>query len=193
MQVPAFTEMVTRVQKGGPDSWTALLGQLGPRLVAYFERLGVDHHFAEDLTQEVLATVYRKLDELRDPERFVAWVRMIARNRMRSRLRRVRFTEVLAEEGPVEDKDTLRALYGEDLRRVVFEEVHGFGPTARRMLELRLLEDRSPSEIATIMGIPRDLFRRRFHVALKALRRRMMTRIDDAVCPRGADRGSGSV
>jgi RNA polymerase sigma-70 factor (ECF subfamily) len=179
MQVPAFAEMFARLHEGKPDSWGALLSQLAPRLIAYFERLGIDHHFAEDLTQEVLATVYRKLDELRDPARFGSWVRMIARNRMRSRMRRMRFTEILEESDPVEVRDALWRLHAADLRRLVGEEVQRLGPNARRMLELKLLEDRSPSEIAAIMGIPRDLFRRRFHVAIKALRQRMTSRIGD--------------
>jgi RNA polymerase sigma factor (sigma-70 family) len=180
MHVPTFAEMITRLHEGQSDSWAALLEQLAPRLVGFFERDGIDHHLAEDMTQDVLATVFRKLDELRDPRGFASWVRTIARNRMRSRLRRIRFTEVLDEDEFVESKDGLSRLYDEDLRRLVCEEVRRFGPSARRMLELKLLEDRSPDEIIGIMGISRDHFRRRFHVAIKALRQRVKSRMNGA-------------
>lgn len=159
-----------------------LLEQLAPRLVGFFERDGVDHHLAEDMTQEVLETVFRKLGELRDPRRFTSWVHMIAKNRMRSRLRRIRFTEVLDEEEDerIGSRDGLSRIYDSDLRRLVCEEVRRFGATARRMLELRLLEDRSPSEIVTILGMTPEGFRKRFHVAIKVLRERVRSRMDGA-------------
>jgi RNA polymerase sigma factor (sigma-70 family) len=178
--VPAtFSEVIARLHRG-QDSWSELLGQLAPRLVGLFERDGIDHHLAEDIAQDVLETIFRKLRELRDPRRFNSWVRMIARNRMRSRLRRVRFTEVLEDAERVDERDGLSRLYDDDLRRLVCEEVRRFGAGARRMLELKLLEDRSPSEIVAIMGISPDCFRKRFHVAIKALRERMRSRIDGA-------------
>jgi RNA polymerase sigma-70 factor (ECF subfamily) len=186
MDAPALAEMITSLHEGRPDSWTALLDRIAPRLIGYFERDGIDHHLAEDLTQEVLETVFRKLDELRDPLRFAAWLRMIARNRLRSRIRTLRYTEALWEEEPIESRDGLSRLYGDDLRRLVREEVRRFGPTARRMLELRLLEDHSPDEIVSIMGITRDHFRRRFHVAIKALRERVQCRMTGAARAEGA-------
>src|SRR6476660_9559239 len=98
MAPPTLSDVIARLHEGQQDSWTVLLDQLAPRLVGFFERDGVDHHLAEDMTQEVLETVFRKLSELRDPAHFGSWVRMIARNRMRSRLRRRRFTEALEED-----------------------------------------------------------------------------------------------
>jgi RNA polymerase sigma-70 factor, ECF subfamily len=190
MQAPAFAELITGLHQGRPDTWTILIDQLAPRLLGWFEKDGIDHHLAEDLTQDVLETVFRKLDELRDPRRFGAWVRMIARNRLRSRMRRLRYTEVLDDEDPVEWRDGLSRLYGDDLRRLVREEVLRFGPVARRMLELRLLDDRSPDEIVAIMGITRDHYRRRFHVAIKTLRQRVSNRIDDVLLPRREQRSS---
>lgn len=178
MQVQAVAAMFSRLHGGEPGAWAALVSELAPQVIGYLERLGVDHHQAEDLTQEVLGTVYRKLAELRDPMRFFGWVKMIARNRMRSRLRRTRFTEILDEETPIERPDALIGLQGDELRRVVSEELGRFRAPVRRMLELKLLEDRSPTEVAEILGMPRELFRRRFHLALKALRVRMARRID---------------
>jgi RNA polymerase sigma-70 factor (ECF subfamily) len=180
MDPPELAEMITSLHEGRPDSWRALLDQIAPRLIGFFEKERIDHHLAEDLTQEVLETVFRKLDELRDPLRFAAWLKMIARNRLRSRIRTLRYTEALWEEEPIESRDGLSRLYGDDLRRLVREEVRRFGPTARRMLELRLLEDQSPDEIASIMGITREHFRRRFHVAIKALRERVQCRMSGA-------------
>jgi RNA polymerase sigma factor (sigma-70 family) len=178
--VPPLSEVIARLHEGQEGSWGELLGQLLPRLVGFFERDGVDHHLAEDIAQEVLETIFRKLSELRDPRRFDSWVRMIARNRMRSRLRRVRFTEVLEDEERIAAKDGFGRLYDDDLRRLVCEEVRRFGATARRMLELKILEDRSPSEIVAIMGISPECFRKRFHVAIKTLRERVKSRIDGA-------------
>jgi RNA polymerase sigma factor (sigma-70 family) len=178
MHAPAFAEMIASLHEGRPGSWARLLEQIAPRLIGFFERDGIDHHLAEDLTQEVLETVFRKLAELRDPERFGSWLRMIARNRLRSRIRARRFTERLSEWEPAATRDGLSRIYGDDLRRIVCEEVRRFGAPARRVLELRLLEDRSPDEIVSILGISRDCYRRRFHAAIKTLRQRVQLRMN---------------
>lgn len=187
MTIPTFSDLISRLHEGEQDSWTAFLGHLAPRLVSFFEKDGVDHHLAEDMAQEVLETVFRKLAELRDPRRFASWIRMIARNRMRSRLRRARFTEELEDDDRIEARDGFSRLYDDDLRRLVREEVRRFGRNARRLLELKILEDRTPSEIVSIMGITPDCFRKRFHVAIKVLRERVKSRMDDAwhLAPRG--------
>jgi RNA polymerase sigma-70 factor (ECF subfamily) len=180
MPLPTFSDLIATLKEGKPDSWTLVLGRLAPRLVGLFERDGIDHHLAEDMAQEVLDTVFRKLADLRDPRRFGAWIRMIAKNRMRSRLRRAHLTEELRDDDRIEVRDGISRLYGDDLRRLVREEVGRFGGNARRLLELKILEDRSPSEIVSILGITPDCFRKRFHVAIKLLRERVRSRIADA-------------
>lgn len=62
------------------DSFNALFHIFSPQLVAFFRRRGHESGIAEDLTQEVMFTVYRKAGQLRDHKLFRAWLFKVARN-----------------------------------------------------------------------------------------------------------------
>ena len=51
-----------------------------PQLVAFFRSRGCEVTLSEDLTQEVMLTVYRKAAQIRDRSLFRAWLFKIARN-----------------------------------------------------------------------------------------------------------------
>ena len=62
------------------DSFTDLFHIFRPQLVAFYRARGCELSLAEDLTQEVLLTVYRKASQVRDRGLFRAWLFKIARN-----------------------------------------------------------------------------------------------------------------
>lgn len=62
------------------DSFDALFRTFSPQLVAFFRRRGHEKGAAEDLAQEVMLTVYRKAEQLRDHKLFRAWLFKVARN-----------------------------------------------------------------------------------------------------------------
>src|SRR5260370_17378109 len=64
----------------GEDSFTDLFQIFRPQLVAFYRARGCELSLAEDLTQEVLLTVYRKASQIRDRGLFRAWLFKIARN-----------------------------------------------------------------------------------------------------------------
>jgi RNA polymerase sigma-70 factor, ECF subfamily len=61
------------------ESFAALFKIFTPQLVAFFRARGCEAA-AEDLAQEVMLTVHRKADQIRDRALFRAWVFTIARN-----------------------------------------------------------------------------------------------------------------
>jgi RNA polymerase sigma-70 factor, ECF subfamily len=61
------------------ESFAPLFKILTPQLVAFFRARGCEGA-AEDLAQEVMLTVYRKADQVRERALFRAWVFTIARN-----------------------------------------------------------------------------------------------------------------
>jgi len=65
----------------GPNeqSFGELFNVFTPQLVAFFRARGCQT-VAEDLAQEVMFTVYRKADQIRDRSLFRAWIFKIARN-----------------------------------------------------------------------------------------------------------------
>src|ERR1700685_3272525 len=61
------------------ESFADLFKTFTPQLVAFFRARGCQL-MAEDLAQEVMLTVYRKADQLRDRALFRAWMFKIARS-----------------------------------------------------------------------------------------------------------------
>jgi RNA polymerase sigma-70 factor, ECF subfamily len=68
------------LEQADEDSFGELFRIFSPQLVAFFRRRGHDTGLAEDLTQEVMLTVYRKAGQLRDHKLFRAWLFRVARN-----------------------------------------------------------------------------------------------------------------
>jgi len=62
------------------ESFVDLFQVFTPQLVAFFRSRGCDLDLSEDLTQEVMLTVYRKAWQIRDRALFRAWLFKIARN-----------------------------------------------------------------------------------------------------------------
>lgn len=56
-----------------------LARQHEPMLMAYLHSLMADHKLAEDIAQQALLIAYRKINTLKDPAAFPAWLRGIAR------------------------------------------------------------------------------------------------------------------
>lgn len=172
-----WTPLVDELRAGRVAAWNVACAELRPRVVAYVERLGADRHGAEDVAQDVLGTVYGKLDKLKRSRRFLSWVMAIARNRLRSRVRGWRPTEELNDEVVIPTAGGQDRIFDDELRRVVMREVRQLAEPARRMVELRLFEDFAPHEISRQMGLPCAIVRRRSHDALCTLRQRLARRI----------------
>jgi len=56
-----------------------LAQQHEPMLMAYLHSLMADHKLAEDIAQQALLIAYRKINTLKEPAAFPAWLRGIAR------------------------------------------------------------------------------------------------------------------
>jgi RNA polymerase sigma-70 factor, ECF subfamily len=61
-------------------SFSALFRILTPQLTSFFRARGCELALSEDLAQDVMLTVYRKADQLRDRTLFRAWLFKIARS-----------------------------------------------------------------------------------------------------------------
>src|SRR6202021_2828797 len=62
------------------ESFTELFLTWTPQLMSFFRSRRCARDLSEDLSQEVMLTVYRKAAQLRDRARFRAWVFTVARH-----------------------------------------------------------------------------------------------------------------
>src|SRR5882724_2062699 len=70
----------TFLESPNDESFTELFLTLTPQLVSFFRSHGCELDLSEDLSQEVMLTVYRKTGQLRDRTRFRAWLFTVARH-----------------------------------------------------------------------------------------------------------------
>ena len=168
--------LVIRCQAGDDAAFSRLMGQLGPPTLAYLRGLLGDG--AEDVHQEVWATVYRRIRELENPRAFVTWLFRTTRHRAIDRLRTLRRERELFE--PLTDA-TAEADTGPEptgwpdeaeLERVIVQlpAIH------REIVLLRHRDDLSYAEIAAVLGCSIGTVRSRLHHA----RRRLQLLLDDS-------------
>ena len=86
-----FREVATTEQfLQSPDnkSFTELFLTFRPQLMSFFRALGCNSDLSDDLSQEVMLTVYQKSSQLRDRTRFRAWLFTIGRNALHRHYKR---------------------------------------------------------------------------------------------------------
>ncbi|MCA9054107.1 MAG: sigma-70 family RNA polymerase sigma factor [Planctomycetaceae bacterium] len=78
MQDTQFIELVRLAQGGDREAFGTLVAEFEPMVYAVIMRRLRNTAEAAEVTQDVFVRALRKLDQLREPERFVGWLKRIA-------------------------------------------------------------------------------------------------------------------
>jgi RNA polymerase sigma-70 factor, ECF subfamily len=142
-----------------------LYREVGPRLLAYFQRRHRDHHVAEDLLQETFTAVVKRPEAFQLAVSQRAYLFGIARNLSAEACRRSRPVQELPAELPAE------ATTPPDRRlETMRDAVAKLNAALREVVELRLQSELSYEEIAAVLDVPVGTVRSRLHHAVKQLR-----------------------
>lgn len=82
-----YADLVERAQKGDLTAFSWLVEPLYPRLHRIAYSIMGDFGAAEDATQQAMLNVWRRLPQLRDPQKFEAWCYRALTNACRSEWR----------------------------------------------------------------------------------------------------------
>jgi RNA polymerase sigma-70 factor (ECF subfamily) len=162
---PAFRELVT-----------------GHR--AFVQALCVSHVAdaaeAEDLTQEVFVQVHRDLSNLRDPEKFLPWLRQVTRNVCLMWLRRRHAARVPLETAAEQrDPRAENRLGRTELQAVLTRVLGQVSPKSREVLALRYLAGCSEAEIATALGVRPATVKSRLYEGRKQAKRTLQPAVKE--------------
>ena len=134
-----------------------------------------DEADARDSTQETFIAAWRSIRELRDPDRFDAWLQRIAVNAARMMLRargRRRVREIPAGDVgrlAVASDGGTRAIPERSDADTLGAALEGLPLDQRTILVLHHLEGHGVAELAAILGVPAGTVKSRLHTARTAL------------------------
>jgi RNA polymerase sigma-70 factor, ECF subfamily len=158
---------VTAARDGNSETLGSILLAGFPRLVAFYRGMGLSKADSEELASEAVEGMVKSIGRLREPDAFEGWFWTIARNRLRSRLRRKGRVERELEYGPVDDPESIVLAREEHVNiRVALEHL---SDRDREVLWLREVEQLSHEEIAIRMKLRPGAVR----VAVLRARRRL--------------------
>ncbi|HEX8316886.1 RNA polymerase sigma factor [Longimicrobium sp.] len=164
--------LVLRAQAGDRAALERLLSHAHALLHPFTRVMLRDEDAADDVLQDVLVLLYRKLGTLRDPRAFSAWARRIASRQIFRDLRRHRKYEAAHEELSPDLPGTAHepALDPGWVERLpaLLERV---SPASRAVLALHYLDDLTLDEVATVLEIPPGTAKSRLAYGLATLRK----------------------
>jgi len=156
-------------------AFVALFKHFAPRVKAFLMKSGASESLAEECTQEVMATLWRKA-HLFDPARasVATWIFTIARNRKIDALRKQRRPE--PEDltwGPEAEPDQEDVLTLQQESERLAEALAQLPEKQRDLITKAYFGDLSHSEIADQTGLPLGTIKSRIRLALEKLRHEM--------------------
>ena len=162
-------DLVEQAQRGDREAFAILARTHGDRLIGIAHRMLRDLSRAEDAVQQTLVIAWRELRQLRDPDRFEAWLNRTLVHTCYAEARRARawgaHIHVLTVEPAT--PDTSRNVADRDVLERGFRRLP---PDQRALLVLRHYLGFEPAEIAEQLGIPEGTARSRLHYAHRAMR-----------------------
>jgi RNA polymerase sigma-70 factor, ECF subfamily len=162
--------LVERAMHGDESAFDELVGRVGDRLHSVARRILRDPYLAEDATQRALLDAWRQLPQLRDPDRFEAWVYRLLVNACHAEARHDRHhrgnLRLLPSDEPTVPDDASRIATQDQLDRAF----RRLGVEHRTVVVLIHYLGLSSSEAADVMGTPVGTVRSRLHYALRQLR-----------------------
>lgn len=144
---PPTRIQVEAARDGDGNALGAILVDGFPRLVAFYRGMGLSKADGEELASEAVEGMIKSIRKLREPDAFEGWFWTVARNRLRSHLRRKGRVERELEYGPVDDPESIVVAREEHVAiRTALERL---SPRDREVLWLREVEQLTHDEIAT--------------------------------------------
>lgn len=163
--------LVLKAQAGDREALDALLTRVQGPLYRYLRAVIGDGALAEDVLQEVLFRIYRKLDWLREPALFEAWAFRIA---SRAAFRKLAKTRRMKEEplihGVAADVAAEPEPAGNELLDALPAHIDALSPASRAVLTLHYSQSMTLNEVAEVLGISIGTVKSRLAYGLRCLR-----------------------
>jgi RNA polymerase sigma-70 factor, ECF subfamily len=163
-------DLVERARSGDQAAFADLVHQVSDTLFGIARRILRDPGLAEDVLQDALVTIWRKLPHLREPDRFEAWAYRILVNACYADAPRNRVWAATVRILPINrasDTDDFKSIADRDELEQAFRRL----PLDQRAVFVLHHHAGLPLvAVAEVLGIPNGTARSRLHYATRALR-----------------------
>jgi RNA polymerase sigma-70 factor (ECF subfamily) len=168
-----FPLLILRCQTGDEAALRELIERYSPGLRLFLCKITGQESLADDLLQESWFDVYRKINSLRSPDSFVAWLYRIARDKAYRHLRRRSLPSESDDGNLAETIAADESGFSFDEAAEVRAALDDLPLEQREVLLLRFVQDISYEQIAQVIGRPVGTVRSRIHYAKLALRAKL--------------------
>src|SRR5262245_18545632 len=183
-------ELLSRLKAGDEGALRDVVEAYGSKIYQLAFRYLRNKEDAEEVTQDVLYKVYRKVGEFRGDAQLSSWIYRITFNAAMSRLRTAKYQHAQAEErtSATENEDVVRhsrpevadwsgladeQVFRSQLRRRVFRAVLALPAIYRAPVVLRDLQGMSTEEASAMLRVKDQTLKSRLHRGRLILRKQL--------------------
>ncbi len=173
--------LIQRTLAGDQHAFSALVRRYQKPLHALVWRKIGDFHIAEEIVQDIFLNVYRKLQTLKNPNRFAGWLYVIATRRCIAWLKKKRIPMKSLDAMPPEELEELayaqyhaeqqEEIVSEKHREVVKRLLQKLPESERTVVTLHYLGDMTCEDISKFLGVSPNTIKSRLHRARKRLKK----------------------
>ncbi|HEX2152771.1 MAG TPA: sigma-70 family RNA polymerase sigma factor [Acidimicrobiia bacterium] len=165
---PPALKDVEAARDGDMEAMGRVLGAGHPRLIAFFHGVGMPADLVGEIVSDALEGMVRGFPKLRDPVAFEGWFWSVARNRMRTGIRRHRSRRNPQDAfvSPSTPEEKVMVQHDHSLIRAALQALP---PRDRELLWLRDVEGLEYAEIGSQLGATIGTVRVACHRARKRL------------------------
>lgn len=185
--------LVERAKAGDIDAFGELFERTRRRVYQYIRQMVPNPEDAEDLTQQVYVRAWSALKGLQTNEAFLVWLHRIARHLVLDRSKRARLDTISLQTGYMREEDEENSgieivdwsanpelvVLSEATQEAIRQAVRSLPEIYREVVTMHHLEGMEISEIAQVLGIPKNTVLSRLARAREALRHKLSYLVEE--------------
>jgi len=175
-----LAELLERCKKGERGAIELLVCRYRDGAYMLARALAGDEHLAEDAVQEAFLEALARLNQLRDPDAFAAWLRRIVRTRV-GRILRHRKEQVSEHigDGAAGGAGPSETAAVNEISQLIRQSIDGLTEANTEAARLYYLDELDQSAVADRLGVPEGTVRRRLHESRRQLREMLMWYLEE--------------